>query len=397
MNVTIHPGLLRGSIAAIPSKSHAHRALICAAFANGRTKLAIEEVNVDIETTAECLKAMGAKIRHLAWGYEIIPQPCLNQAPILNCRESGSTLRFLLPVAGALGLDATFQLSGRLPSRPLSPLWEEMERMGCRLSRPTADTIRCQGKLMPGTYRIAGNVSSQFISGLLFAGALMQGKTQIQVEGKLESKPYVDMTRDVLGLFGVNSENLTIDVQHLESPGFMAIEGDWSNAAFFLTARMLGSELEVTGLNPDSSQGDRAVAQCLENLKENCSISAADIPDLIPILSVAAAANKGAVFTDVRRLRLKESDRVESIIAMLKALGGNAEATADTLTVYPCKFTGGTVNSFNDHRIAMAAAIAATICKEDVTILDAGAVSKSYPRFWEDYRSLGGNYEQYIR
>lgn len=398
MNVTITPGALKGAVVSIPSKSHAHRALICAAFADNHSRLIVEEVNVDIATTAECLCALGANIRRFDWGYEIQPATQIPSSAVLNCRESGSTLRFLLPVAGALGVDTRFLLSGRLPSRPLSPLWEEMERMGCSLSRPTADTIRCCGKLRPGKYRIAGNVSSQFISGLLFAGMLMEGQTEIDVLGRLESKPYVDMTRDVMAQFGISTENLHIAKDHiLHSPGEITIEGDWSNAAFFLTAGFLGSKVTVTGLNPLSPQGDRKVTQCLEALKENCTISAADIPDLIPILAVAAAGSNGAVFTDIQRLRLKESDRVESIIAMLKALGGNAEADANTLTIYPAELTGGTVDSHNDHRIAMAAAIAATVCKNSVTILDAGAVNKSYPRFWKDYQDLGGNYEQYLR
>ena len=398
MNVTIFPQKLKGTVPAIPSKSCAHRALICAAFAQGSTQLYLDQVNADIEATAECLNALGAGIQRTAYGYDITPAEAIPEAAVLPCRESGSTLRFLLPVAGALGVDTTFLLEGRLGQRPLSPLWEEMERMGCLLTRPDANSLHCSGRLNSGEYRIAGNISSQFISGLLFAACLMDGDVTITVEGKLESTPYVDMTRDVLAQFGVDTEQLRISSQcRLHSPGKLFIEGDWSNAAFFLTAKALGSQVDITGLNEDSSQGDKAVVPCLEQLRDYAVISAADIPDLIPILSVAAAAGNGAEFTDIQRLRLKESDRVASVVDMIRALGGCATATQDTLKVFGTGFSGGCVDSCNDHRIAMAAAIAATVCKEPVTIRNAQAVNKSYPKFWEDYQNLGGNYEQHLR
>ena len=394
MNIAITPALLTGSIDAIPSKSSAHRALICAAFAKGSTKLNIQAVNADIEATAECLNALGAKIQPRDWGYEISPVTDVPAKAVLRIRESGSTLRFLLPVCGVLGVETTFLLEGRLPQRPLSPLWEEMERMGCRLSLE-GNQLHLKGKLQEGTYRIAGNVSSQFISGLLFAGAI-RGGIRVEVLGKLESKPYVAMTLDALKLFGVEVRDFA-PKGCLTSPGELTVEGDWSNAAFFLTARALGSQVEVGNLNFQSSQGDKAVVDCLEKLQSKACISAADIPDLIPILSVMAACNQGAVFTDIARLRLKESDRVQAIAHMIAALGGKTESDENTLTVYGTGLKGGTVDSCNDHRIAMAAAIAATKCKETVTILDAQAVNKSYPKFWEDYRKLGGNYEQYLR
>ena len=181
------------------------------------------------------------------------------------------------------------------------------------------------------------------------------------------------------------------------SPGTLTVEGDWSNAAFFLAAKALGSCVEVTNLSPDSPQGDRAVFELLPALENSPVISAADIPDLVPILAVTAACKNGAVFTDIRRLRLKESDRVASVIAMVEALGGKAQASEDTLTVYGTGLVGGTVDAMNDHRIAMSAAIAATACKAPVAILGAECVGKSYPKFFEEYARLGGNYEQYLR
>ena len=388
MDITIYPEKLSGIVNAIPSKSQAHRLLICAAFADGPTTLICPETNDDIQATAICLNALGADIRRSDSGYEIIPIKSIPHEALLDCGESGSTLRFLLPIVGALGVDATFRLGGRLPRRPLSPLWEEMERMGCHLSRPSENTIRCQGKLIAGDYFIDGGISSQFITGLLFAAALIDGKCQITVTGNLESKPYVDLTKQALQIF---------QAPNFHTPGCVTVEGDWSNSAFFLAAQQLGSAVTVTNLQTDSLQGDRMVATLLPQLSKHCEIDVRDIPDLVPILSVVAAAQNGAVFTGIHRLRLKESDRVESVIHMIKNLGGKAEADENTLTVYGTGLKGGTVDSMNDHRIAMSAAIASTVCTEPVTILGAQCVSKSYPHFWEEFSRLGGKYEQYLR
>lgn len=382
MDITIQPRPLSGEITVIPSKSQAHRLLICAAFADRPTQLRCADTNRDIEATADCLRALGAQITKTDHGYFVIPIDKVPQTAQLNCCESGSTLRFILPIVGALGVDAAIMMEGRLPQRPLSPLWEEMQCMGCTLTRPTENTIRCTGKLLPGDYSIDGGVSSQFITGLLFALPLVDGETSLQITGKVESRPYIEMTKRALELF---------DAPHFHSPGAVDVEGDWSNGAFFLAANALGSNLTILGLNQNSPQGDRAVMDILPALQERCAtISAADIPDLVPILSIVAAANHGAVFTDIQRLRLKESDRVATVIDMIKALGGNAEADEGTLTIYGGGLIGGIVDSCNDHRIAMSAAIAATICQHPVTVLGSEAVNKSYPRFWEEYRRLGG-------
>ncbi len=389
MDITIHPAKLNGTVSAIPSKSQAHRLLICAAFAQGETRLICPDTNEDIEATAACLRALGADIQRHSWDYRVIAGKEIPKEAVLPVNESGSTLRFLLPVAGALGVKATFEMKGRLPLRPLSPLWEELERMGCALSRPTENTIQISGKLRSGEYTMDGSVSSQFISGLLFAIALINGKSSLQITGNIESRPYIDMTRKALALF--TQEGTLI------SPGEIAVEGDWSNGAFFLAAQALGSHVVVQNLKDDSPQGDRAAQHWLTALKTHRTISARDIPDLVPILSVVAAANDGAVFTDIRRLRAKESDRVESVKATLSALGIASRSEENTLTVYPGSFTGGIVNSENDHRIAMAAAIAATVAGGDVTILGAECVKKSYPSFWEEYARLGGKYELNLR
>ena len=397
MDIRIYPRKLKGTITAIPSKSQAHRLLICAALADGETQLICPDTNRDIEATAGCLRSLGADIQRTDSGYLVKPTRCIPQSAVLNCEESGSTLRFLLPIAGALGVDTTIQMAGRLPYRPLSPLWEEMECMGCQLTRPTEDTIRCQGKLRPGEYRIDGGVSSQFITGLLFACTLMGGESKINIQGTLESRPYIDMTLDALALFGRTVRDFTVPGGRLVSPGKIAVEGDWSNAAFFLAAKALGSDIFVDNLNDHSAQGDMACAELIPALVEQITIACGDIPDLVPILSIVAAANRGTTFENIRRLRLKESDRVASVIGMLSALGCQASATEETLTVLPSKFLGGTVDACGDHRIAMAAAIAATVAQGPVTILGAECVSKSYPSFWEEYKRLGGHYELNLR
>lgn len=389
MDITITPGALRGKIRIPPSKSMAHRLLICAAFAKTSSDLICPEINDDIAATAACLNRICHAVMRTDYGYDICPYQCEGDcgpdSVYMNCHESGSTLRFLLPIVGALGMDTLFELEGRLPQRPLSPLWEEMERMGCKLSRPTENTISCTGKLRPGHYRIDGSVSSQFVSGLMFALPLIDGETSLEITGKVESKPYIEMTRQVIERFRSGC------------PERIEVEGDWSSAAFWLAANALGSQVTVDGLDSASLQGDRVVTELLSALQKNCTICAADIPDLVPVLAVVAAVNKGAVFTDIRRLRLKESDRVAAIMDMLQALGSKAEATENTLTVYGGCLTGGTVDSHKDHRIAMAAAIAATICNAPVTILHAECVKKSYPDFWKDYACLGGNYEENLR
>ena len=398
MDITIHPFPLRGEITIIPSKSQAHRLLICAAFSDSRTMLICPETNRDIEATADCLRSLGADILRTDAGYSVFPVQNVPAEAVLNCGESGSTLRFLLPIAGALGVDATFVMEGRLPQRPLSPLWEEMERMGCSLRWISEDELRLDGKLRPGDYHIRGDVSSQFISGLLFAAALMDGDSTVHIEGKLESAPYVAMTQRALSLFGINTDGFRVkNGQTFHSPETVTVEGDWSNGAFWLAAKALGNDLIVANLDPLSPQGDRAAAHLIPALTDHLIIDASDIPDLVPILSVVAACSQGAVFTGIRRLRIKESDRVASTVAMLEALGGRAEATEDTLTVYGTGLIGGTVDAVNDHRIAMSAAIASTVCRKDVTILGAECVRKSYPKFWEEFSRLGGNYEQYLR
>ena len=396
MDITIHPRPLRGQINIIPSKSQAHRLLICAAFADKPTTILCSQTSRDMEATADCLCALGAQVLRTDSGYFVIPVQQIPEKADLPCCESGSTLRFLLPVVGALGVEATFHMEGRLPQRPLSPLWEEMQRMGCTLSRPSENTILCCGKLRPGTYSIDGSVSSQFITGLLLALSLLEEESHLAVTGKVESKPYIDLTRQAISLFGADPEHP--GTTRFRSPGQITVEGDWSNGAFFLAANALNGDLVIHGLNEDSVQGDKAAAHWIPLLcRECCTIDASDIPDLVPVLSIVAAAKHGAVFTNIQRLRIKESDRAASTVAMIRALGGEAEASENALTVSGTGLTGGIVDAMNDHRIAMSAAVASTVCQRDVTILGAESVQKSYPTFWDVFSRSGGKYEQYLR
>ncbi len=394
MEITIHPHKLEGSIPAIPSKSQAHRLLLCAAFADNVTDLICPQTNRDIQATVDCLNAIGADITRTSHGYRIRPIRTVPDTAVLNCCESGSTLRFLLPIIGALGIDARFSMEGRLSQRPLSPLWEEMERMGCRLTRPDADHIRCQGKLHPGLYQIDGGVSSQFVTGLLFALSLLDDSSTLELTGQVESVPYIHMTQTALSLFGVDTPQTdwrySVKPAAFHTPGQVQTEGDWSNAAFWLAAKSLGSSVTVSGLMPDSPQGDRAAAHWLEALEHWQQIDATHIPDLVPILAVVAGAKEGAVFTNAGRLRIKESDRLESAAQLIRGLGGCARIEGDRLIVHGTGYSGGKVDAFADHRIAMSAAIAATVCSAPVTITGAEAVAKSYPSFWNDYQALGG-------
>lgn len=389
---TISQGRISGSIPAIPSKSAAHRLYICAALAEEPTEISCQGTSKDIEATRACLAA-------IRQGETLLP-----------CGESGSTLRFLLPVAAALGLEVDFQMEGRLPDRPLAPLDQQLEAHGVTLSRPIRhDLLHLSGQLQPGDYVLPGNVSSQYISGLLFALPLLPGTSTLTVTGKVESAPYIAMTLDALRQFGVEIPRTgnvyTIPGQPYRSPGRAVVEGDWSNAAFWLCAGALSGPVTVTGLDPDSLQGDREVLEILKRFGADvrqqgtsCTVSpgpltaieidAAAIPDLVPVLSVVAAAAKGTTrIYHAERLRIKESDRIRTVCAMLQNLGAAVEETADGLLIHGGKpLTGGTVDSANDHRIAMSAAVASVLC--DVAVEGAEAVSKSYPKFWTDLNIL---------
>ena len=418
MNMRLMPGALRGRVdRVIASKSAAHRALICAALAEGETVLEGVSFSEDMEATCRCLRAHGARLPGDERRLRVRPGPLPAGEAALDCGESGSTLRFLLPVAAALGARAAFTGRGKLASRPLSPLYEELAAHGARLSPQGSFPLRCDGQLRSGRYTLAGNVSSQFCSGLLLALPRLSGDSEIRIVGPLESEPYVRMTEEALAAFGVRTER-TEDGFHVpggqrfSGAGALRVEGDWSGAAFWLAAGAL-SEAGVAcgGLNPCSAQGDRAMAELLERFGAEVTrdgekirvrsghlrgidIDAVNIPDLVPVLAVTAAYAEGETrIRHIRRLRLKESDRVETVLGLLRALGGRAEAGEDEMVIYGGGLRGGTADACGDHRIAMAAAVAATRAEEPVRILGAEAVRKSYPGFFEVFTRLGGHAE----
>ena len=412
MNIVIEPSSLKGEITAIPSKSVAHRMLICAALADGPTTLRIPKTSDDIDATADCLRALGAAITVNNEDYIVEPIAQIENIPQLDCGESGSTLRFLLPVAAAAADRCRFDGHGRLPERPLSDLTDAMKEHGVSFDGEKLP-FTIGGRLRGGIYRLPGNVSSQYITGLLLALPLCEEDSVIELTTALESASYIDITLSVLKTFGITvhcerNRYIIPGKQVFRSPGTLPVEGDWSNAAFFLTAAALNNDITMTGLNPNSAQGDRKIIALLEQLgavtqKDNgcltlrsdelkgCTIDIQDTPDLLPVLSVAAAFAQGeTTFINAARLRLKESDRLASSAAMIENLGGRAEVGEDELTVYGTGLIGGTVESCNDHRIAMSAAVAATRCSKPVTILHAEAVKKSYPGFYNDYNKTGG-------
>lgn len=395
MNAVLHPGLLRGSVRVPPSKSAAHRMLIAAALADAPTEMEISALNEDILATIGCLRALGAEIERTDAGLRVRPIGASPRAQAsLRCGESGSTLRFMLPVAAALGVECTFSGAGRLPERPNRILTDALNAHGARADRELLP-IRLSGRLRGGTYAVAGNVSSQYVTGLLLALPLCAEDSEIVLTKALESASYVGITLETLASFGVRvyetSQGWRIPGgQRYGTPSRVQVEGDWSAAAFWLAANALGSRVTCEGLRANSAQGDRAMVRRLNELGGEIDVS--DTPDLVPALAVAAAAYPGRTqITGAARLRMKESDRLRAVADMLRALGGQAEEHADGLMIDGGRpFTGGTVNGVNDHRIVMAAAIAATAARGDVTITDAQAVAKSYPNFFEEFRRLGG-------
>lgn len=410
---TLFPSRLEGTLPAIPSKSYAHRLLLAAALAESPTQIFCSTTSEDIDATVSCLSSLGCEIFYRDGCFSLTP-PVEYKNTTFDCAECGTLLRFYLPVLCALGTGGTLIGRGRLPSRPLSPLYEELIAHGALLS-PQGLPMSVEGKLQSGSFTLAANVSSQFIGGLLMALPLLDGDSTLTLTGTVESRPYIDMTLDVLKLFQIqivqSDDGRTFTVpgqQRYRSPGMATVEGDWSNAAFWLAAGALGHPVGLSTLDCHSRQGDRKILEVLEGFGAHCQwlgdtvtvtggslhgqdVDCAQIPDLVPILAVVAASASGTSrFYNAGRLRLKESDRIETVCTLLTALGGTVEETEDGLVVTGGPLTGGAVDSFNDHRIAMSAAIAALGCSSTVLLSGGQAVQKSYPHFYDDYRMLGG-------
>lgn len=417
MNAHIRPSSLGGSVSAVSSKSMAHRLLILAALADEPTEFVCDTFSEDIEATSRCLRVINDERRR---GFDANGAGCERIA--LDCGESGSTLRFLLPVVCALGMPACFIRRGRLPERPLDALAQQLALHGITIEEHGRQ-LDTAGKMSAGTFTLPGDVSSQYASGLLMAATIMDEPVEVLVSTPVQSRPYLELTVHALMQFGrdvrcdkvirdgVEYERFVVDPAPFAVPERCVVEGDWSNAAFWLAAGSLEPEgLTVCGLDPQSAQGDRAIVAALAGFgariarKGTAVRATADapraavldvsaFPDLVPPLAAVAATAPGTSrLTNAGRLRLKESDRLKAITCAITRLGGHAQAVGDDLVIEGVEqLGGGTIDACNDHRIAMMGAILATHAKGEVVITDARCVSKSYPGFWEDYALLGGS------
>ena len=412
MDIAVTPASLDGCIAAIASKSDVHRLMICALLSDGPVVIrGVSRCN-DIDATARCITALGAQVDITDRVCTVTPPDIIPQKALLDCGESGSTLRFLLPVAAAVCKDASFTGAGRLPQRPIGELVDALSANGSRFSS-AALPFTVSGGISAGRYRLPGNVSSQYVSGLLMALAVTEGESRIELTTPLQSESYVNMTLHTLSIFGakvvkVDNGYIIYGTTKLHSPKLAYADGDWSNGAFFLAAGALEGCVTVTGLDTNSVQGDKKVLDALSEFGADvqvngssvtvsrgtlhgCTIDLTDTPDLLPILAVVAAFADGqTVFMGGARLRLKESDRLETTKAMIESMGGKASVQPDGIIVYGTGLSGGSVDGANDHRIVMAAAIGGSFAKGDTHIKGAQAVDKSYPDFFSDLTALGG-------
>lgn len=415
MEIKVH-GTLQGCVTPPPSKSQAHRLLICAALGTEPCSIVCGSVNDDIMATMRCLNALGAGITFSSGVFDVQPIE-LVKGGTLDCGESGSTLRFLMSVAAVLGADATFVGGGKLPQRPMETLTEVLAAHGVSFEHHSSDElpVTCNGTLLGGKFTLPGNISSQYLTGLLFALPLASVDSIIEVTGGLTSASYIDMTIDALRIGGIKIERtgniFTIKGNQLyRMPARVVVEGDWSSAAFWVVAGVIGKQpVTVCGMNNESLQGDRAIVDHLRGMGAfikvgddrviampshlfGAELDCTDTPDLVPVLSVAAAVAQGTtLFTGVGRLRFKESDRLAAMKNVLESFGIASQIGEDSFTVF-----GGEpvvekpVDSYNDHRVAMSAAVLSTVAEGVMEINGSGCVAKSYPAFFEDFASLGG-------
>ena len=389
MDIRITPGPLAGTVTPPSSKSMAHRAILAQLLAGGGT-ISNLVMSQDIEATQRCATALKTKGENL---------------PLLDCGESGSTLRFLIPIALTLRGGGRFTGRGRLMERPQQPYFDIFDKKGIFYEQKDG-VLTVRGELTPGEYRLPGNVSSQFVTGLLYALPLLDGDSQIVLISPLESRGYVDMTLDVLDRFGirveVSEDGYRVPGGQKYRPCDLTVEADWSQAAFWYEARFLGSDVEITGLCESSAQGDAVIDVLFEEMGLTLApvggleLDVSGYPDLVPPLAAMAALRAGETtyLVNAARLRMKESDRLASVTKTLNALGAQVEEGPDFLKITGRDGLAGgvTVDCCNDHRIAMMAAVAATRCAKPVTLLGADCVRKSYPNFWEEYRRLGGKF-----
>ena len=379
----IEASQLTGTVVVPPSKSAAHRYLIASVLAGGGMVENLGD-SQDLRATHSCLEKLMAQDGEL---------------PLLECGESGSTLRFLIPVALAVRGGGRFTGKGRLMERPLGPYEQLLREKGLKWER-LGEALKVEGTLPAGEYRLPGDVSSQFVTGLLLALPLVRGDSEIQITSPLESEGYVEMTLEVLREFGIRAdwqgrERIQVPGGQRYEPRTVTVPGDWSQGAIWYAANFLDHQVKLEGLDPASIQGDKVVAAYYWKLARpgDRELDVSQCPDLAPALGAMAAFARGTThLTGAGRLRLKESDRLHAIVETINCLGGRAEEGADSLTIHGVgALEGGcTVSSFCDHRIAMMAAILATRCQKPVTLTEMECVEKSYPQFWEHFTMLGG-------
>ncbi|MFQ7193993.1 3-phosphoshikimate 1-carboxyvinyltransferase [Thomasclavelia spiroformis] len=414
--VKITPTKLKGKVQVPPSKSLAHRAIICASLAKGISRIDNIEYSKDIQATIKAMQSLGTKIEEYK-DYLIIDGTSTftkNNSEI-DCEESGSTLRFMIPISIVEENKVHFTGRGNLGKRPLDTFYEIFERqnIGYLYKKDILD-LYVIGKLKPDYYKIPGNISSQFITGLLFALPLLKGDSIIEITSPLESKGYIDLTLQMLNQYGIKIINnnyqsfIVIGNQEYHAQDYR-VEADFSQAAFYLVAGAIGNDVVLTDLNLDSLQGDKATLDILESMGakitvlgdgvkvtgENLSatiVDASQCPDVIPVVSVALALATGrSEVINAKRLRIKECDRLVATSSQINELSGNVKELPEGMIINGVdEFTGGNCSSYNDHRIAMMLAIAATRSIRPVIIDNMECVEKSYPSFWEDYKSLGG-------
>lgn len=400
MQVLIRPCELKGTVTPPPSKSMAHRLMIAAGLGSGESRVENVAFSKDIEATLRCMEALGCRYERQG-GTLTLRGRCAGvpaaEFPHMDCGESGSTLRFLIPIALAMAGGGSFTGHGRLMERPQAPYFDLFDEKGIYHALKDG-VLTVRGQLAPGEYRLAGNVSSQFFTGLLYALSLLDGPSTVVSTTALESADYIEMTIAAMKAAGVAVEKADGRAFRVTPapyrPFTAAVEADWSQAGFWYAAAFLDHAVTPTGLKTDSAQGDKVVYQHYWRLARpgDVEIDLSDCPDLLPPLAVMAAVRSGTTsFTGAARLRLKESDRLATVAALLYNLGIEVRERPDGLTVTGGHLTGGTVEGANDHRIVMAAAIAATRASGPVTITDAQAVSKSYPDFFDVFKSLGGD------
>ena len=416
-NVKYLPYTPRGAVAAPPSKSDVHRAVICAALSGGVCKISPVALSNDIRATIGCVEALGAEASVendvlTVDGSAVFAK----KTATLDCIESGSTLRFMIPVAAAGGVEARFTGSGSLVSRPIGLYSQILPEKGVSLEGGDGLPLKISGKLKSGVFKVPGNISSQFISGLMFALPLLRGDSDIILTSPIQSAGYINMTIRTMEKFGIEVD-VTDTGWHVRGgqryiPSDYRTDGDWSQAAFYLVSGAVNGEITVNNLNTDSKQGDRKIAGLLREFgaeviqeadsvtvkksdMKGIEIDASQIPDLVPALAVCASFADGVTrITNAERLRIKESDRLISTAALINSLGGEAKELPDGLVIRGSRtLIGGTVKGFNDHRIVMSAAICAAGSENPIICTDALSVNKSYPGFFDDYNSVGGKSE----